>query len=71
MKEYKRKHRWTKHQEEFLRENFEVLTDEKIAEVLGRTTKSIRLKRLRMGKTKASGRSLCISKENYSRLKVK
>ncbi len=46
---YKRKERWTANQINFLKDNWEKLTDEQLSTVIGRTPKSIRHKRQRLG----------------------
>lgn len=56
MADYKAKARWSKAQELFMRDNWERLTDIQIAQVIGRTLKSIRRKRERMLLKKAMGR---------------
>lgn len=56
MYEYRVKARWTKKQLAFLEENAYKLSDEKMAEMLGRTLKAVRRKRQDMELKKASGR---------------
>jgi len=52
---YKAKPRWTSKQVIFLRENYKKMTDEQIAEVLGKTLKSVRRKREEMELKKPMG----------------
>ena len=59
MSVYREKPRWTARQELFMKINFEKMTDEKIAEALGKSLKSIRRKRARMILPKAKGRGIC------------
>lgn len=59
---YKKKVRWTATQIEYIKKYAGVLKDEEIAAVLGRTLKSVRLKRLRMGIEKESGHGRCAIK---------
>lgn len=68
MENYNRKERWTANQVKFLKENFHNMKDEIIAEVLGRTVKSVRHKRQRLDLDKASaGTGVVISKKEYDR----
>ena len=60
---YRAKPRWTFRQLEFLRENWDKLSDEEIAEALGRTRKSVRRKRFRLDLIKGNGRGIVIAKE--------
>ena len=46
---YKRKERWTANQINFLKDNWKTMNDDEIASVIGRTRKSIRHKRQRLG----------------------
>lgn len=46
---YNKKDRWTVNQENFIRANWQDMKDEQFAIILGRTLKSVRLKRRRMG----------------------
>ena len=45
---YNRKERWTAKQIQFLHENYNKMSDEAIASIIGRTHKSVTLKRQRM-----------------------
>lgn len=56
---YQERNRWTEKQKMFLEDNFERYTDEQLAEMIGRSLKSIRRKRQRLTLKKASGRSIC------------
>lgn len=56
---YKRKPRWTHTQTQFLKDHYDVLKDEQIARMLGKTLKSIRKKRENMGIVKECGRGIC------------
>ena len=60
---YAKKDRWTVSQTQYIKKYAGVLTDEEIAAVLGRTPKSVRLKRQRMGIAKESGHGVCKLKE--------
>ena len=53
------KPRWTHSQKEFVKNNYEKYTDEQLSVLIGRTLKSIRRMRERLGKKKASGRGIC------------
>lgn len=53
---YLEKPRWTANQENFIRENWDKMKDYEIAEVIGRSLKSIRRKRERMLLPKPEGR---------------
>ena len=56
--EYKTKPRWTARQVNFLIENAYSMKDQQIADVLGKTLKSVRRKRERYGMKKGHGRGL-------------
>jgi hypothetical protein len=56
---YARKDRWTAEQTLYVKKYAGVLKDDEIAAVLGRTAKSVRLKRQRMGVAKESGHGVC------------
>ena len=60
---YKPKTRWTFRQLEFLRQHWDELSDEEIAEALGRTRKSVRRKRFRLNLIKGNGRGIVIARE--------
>lgn len=53
---YIEKSKWTAEQINFLTEYYEKMTDQEIADMLGRTRKSVRRKRERLGLEKAEGR---------------
>lgn len=55
---YIRRARWTARQQNFLNENWDKMSDEKISEILGKTLKSVRRKRERLLLKKASGRGI-------------
>ena len=55
---YVKKERWSSRQVNFLIENWDTMSDEKISEVLGKTLKSVRRKRERLELKKASGRGI-------------
>jgi len=57
--DYKQKPRWTYVQTEYLKTNCDKITDEEIAETLGKTLKSVRRKRQRLGMEKVEGRGHC------------
>lgn len=63
MMAYQAKPRWTARQINFLIENAYTMKDEDIAEVLGKTLKSIRRRRERLGMAKVSGRGLVARRE--------
>lgn len=52
---YKQVFRWTPTQEQYVRDNYKTMKDEQIAVVLGRTKKSVTLKRQRIECEKTSG----------------
>jgi hypothetical protein len=56
---YQPKPRWTNRQEHFVRTNCHKMTDQEIADILGKTLKSVRRKRERMIIPKKSGRGRC------------
>ena len=56
--------KWSKEEEEFLKENYTVISDKKIARRLGRTLSSIRGK-VNFEKGKKSKQSRLINKNNY------
>jgi hypothetical protein len=64
-KMYVPRNKWTSKQVNFLIENWDTMSDEKIADALGRTLKSVRRKRERMQLKKASGRGIVSSLEKY------
>ncbi len=68
---YKKKDRWTHNQEEYIRRNWETMKDEEMAVILGRTFKSVRLKRRRMGLEKAPGFQVCRSKRDWDIMRGK
>lgn len=68
---YQKKDRWTANQIDFLKQNYESLKDEEISAVVGRSLKSVRLKRQRMGLPKAHGYAVCRSKEEWIRVQLK
>lgn len=55
---YIRRSRWTARQVAFLEQQWDKMSDDKLAEILGKTTKSVRRKRERMAFKKASGRGI-------------
>lgn len=61
---YQAKPRWTQRQINFLRDNAFTMKDEDIAEVLGKTLKSIRRRRERLGMAKVSGRGIVAKRED-------
>jgi hypothetical protein len=63
---YKPKPRWTKLQLIYLENHADKLPDEAIAEHLGKTLKSIRMKRLRLGLEKTGGRGVVSLKKEHS-----
>lgn len=64
---YNPKPRWTARQTNFLIENWDRLKDDEIAEVLGKTQKSIRRKRERLELKKGFGRGIVIRHSNQQR----
>lgn len=56
--------KWSKEEEEFLKENYTVISDKEIARRLGRTLSSIRGK-VNFEKGKKSKQSRLINKNNY------
>jgi len=62
MSGYDQKIRWTANQLKYLRENYNGTSDEKIAEIVGRTAKAVRLKRQRLGLEKEGGRGNAFAK---------
>lgn len=61
---YNKKPRWTHAQNTMLKKLFAELSDEEIADKLGRTLKAIRRKRARMQLIKASGRGIIKEREH-------
>jgi len=59
MSKYYAKPRWTRKQINFLSEQCDLMTDDEIAVALGRSVKSVRHKRVRLGIGKEHGRSVC------------
>ena len=55
---YIKRNRWTAAQVNYLEQNWDKFSDEKMADHLGKTLKSIRRKRERMLLKKASGRGI-------------
>lgn len=55
---YIRRAKWTAKQVNFLNENWDTMSDERMSEVLGKTLKSVRRKRERMLLKKAHGRGI-------------
>lgn len=55
---YIRRAKWTAKQVTFLETHWDTMSDEKMADILGKTTKSIRRKRERMLLKKAQGRGI-------------
>lgn len=53
---YVKKSRWTANQTNFLRANYQTITDEEMAKALGRTLKAVRRKREEMELEKKMGR---------------
>lgn len=68
---YNKKDRWTINQEAFIRANWQDMKDERFAVILGRTLKSVRLKRRRMGLEKAPGHGISRSKRDWDIMKGK
>lgn len=56
---YRQKPRWTARQELFMKMNYTKMSDEAIADALGKSIKSVRRKRARMTLKKAAGRGIC------------
>jgi len=56
---YKEKRRWTIGQEQFLIEHCNHLTDDEIAELLGKTKRAVTTKRQRLEMKKKCGRGIC------------
>lgn len=63
---YKPKPRWSRLQEIYLVNHADKMPDEKIAEHLHKTLKSVRMKRLRMGLEKCGGRGVVSLKKEHS-----
>lgn len=64
------RNKWTSKQVNFLVENWDTMSDEKIADALGRTLKSVRRKRERLQLKKACGRGIVASREKYQKGEV-
>ncbi len=56
---YREKRRWTLTQEQYIIENCHRLTDEEIADQLGKTKRAVTTKRQRLEMKKACGRGIC------------
>lgn len=61
---YRQKPRWTARQKNFLIENYATMLDEVVADHLGKSVKSVRRMRERMGLKKVCGRGLCAARED-------
>ena len=67
---YSEKNRWTEKQKMFVENNYDKYTDDQLAEMLGRSRKSVRRKRQRLMLRKACGRGIC-AKYDSSKESVK
>jgi hypothetical protein len=67
---YKPKHRWTARQVQFLKENAYTMSDQKIADILGKTLKAIRRRRERLVMPKQSGRGIVAARIKTIKIQI-